>query len=501
MALSQAVLPKVVDCSPSSITLPVLPGAQIRSLEAHQVSRGYQSVIEGLYFNNPGVSSWSSKFCNVTVQYTPLGQDSRTTVQIWLPTDKWNGRMQALGGSGWAAGLVDMTFSAMAGAVIEGYTAISTDGGHADPDPKTWALLPNGEVNKQSLLHFAQTSLNDLSILGKAVAESFYGKPPSYSYFNGCSQGGRQGYQIAQSYPKAFDGIVASAAPLDWSQLTPAGFWAQAAMHETGEYPDPCELAALTDAAVKACDGKDGPAEGFVLDPDGCYFDPYTLVNTTVSCGIGQGTRKITRAASEVAHVGWTGRNASTHSYMKSLKTNYGAAFVTKGSVPYISDLLPFLNTTFGLADSVLQSNGTRRGKPFNVVSDWFRYFIEKNPNYDYENVRWKEFDRHFQLSVEEYNHIIGTNNTDLRPFAQAGGKLIGFHGLVSQVTIHSSTGFTNYLKADSVVPSLNTRFYYDGVLQKDKNAHDYYRHFEAPGVVHCYRGAGLYPQNIFRSL
>jgi hypothetical protein len=431
MALFQLSSPQTVGCSPLSIPHPALPGAKVRSLEAHQIRRGYQTVNEGLYFNNPTVSSLSSEFCNVTVQYTPLGTESITTVQIWLPTDDWNGRIQALGGSGWAAGLVDITFAAMAAAVIEGYTAISTNGGHPDADPKTWALLPDGKVNKQSLMHFAQTSLNDLSILGKAVAESFYGRPPRFSYFNGCSQGGRQGYQLAQSFPEAFDGIVASAAPMDWGQLTPAGFWAQAAMHETGEYPDPCELAALTEAAVKACDGKDGPAEGFILDTDSCYFDPYTLVNATVNCGFGQGTKRITRAAAEVAHVGWTGRNASIHPYMKALKTSYGAAFVTKGSVPYISDLLPYFNTTMGLADSILYPNGTRVGKPFGVINDWFKYFIEKDPNYDYEGVKWKEFDRQFKVSVDEYDSIIGTNNTNLRPFANAGGKLIGYHGMV----------------------------------------------------------------------
>jgi hypothetical protein len=424
--------PGVVDCSALSIPRPVLPGAQIRSLEAHQVRKGYQLVSEGAYFNNPTVSSPSSEFCNVTIQYTPLGTDSKTTVQIWLPTDKWNGRMQAIGGSGWAAGLVEITFGSMTGAVIEGYTALSTDGGHPDQDPKSWAMMPDGKtVDKRSLLHFAQTSLNDLSILGKAVSKSFYGRPPRYSYFSGCSQGGRQGHMISQKYPDAFDGIVASAAPLDWGQLTPAGFWAQTAMHETGEYPDPCEFAALTEMAIKACDGKDGHVEGWIQDVDDCYFDPFPVVNTTVSCGYGQGTRKITRAAAEVAHVGWTGRNASVHPYMKQLKTNFGTAFVTKGSIPYFSDLVSYFNSSLGLADSVLQPNGTRRGKPFGVISDWFKYFIEKDANYDYENVKWKDFDRQFEISVREYDSIIGTNDTNIRPFAEAGGKLIAYHGTV----------------------------------------------------------------------
>jgi hypothetical protein len=61
---------------------------------------------------------------------------------------------------------------------------------------------------------------------------------------------------------------------------------------------------------------------------------------------------------------------------------------------------------------------------------------------------------------------------------------------------------FANLFQADSIIPSINTRFYYNGVMEKDKNVHDYYRNFEAPGVGHCAStGTGLYPQGIFRAL
>jgi Tannase and feruloyl esterase len=37
--------------------------------------------------------------------------------------------------------------------------------------------------------------------------------------------------------------------------------------------------------------------------------------------------------------------------------------------------------------------------------------------------------------------------------------------------------------------------------MAKDPSIHDYYRHYEAPGVGHCYTATGLYPQGIFASL
>ncbi|KAF2418256.1 tannase and feruloyl esterase [Tothia fuscella] len=460
MALLQRAA-NVVACSPTAIPYPSLPGAQVRSLEAHTVHKGYQYVIGGLYSNNGLATSPESEFCNVTIQYTPQGTEGRTTVQIWLPTEDWNGRLQAAGGSGWTAGLSDTAFGTMTGAVIEGYAAASTDGGHPNAHPKYWALKSDGKVDMENFRHYAQTSLNDLSILGKAVAKSFYGKAPHHSYWNGCSQGGRQGYMLAQKYPSAFNGIAASAPVLDWSQLTPAGFWAQTQMHEIGTYINPCELAALSAAATKACDGKDGLIDGIISDSDACYFDAFSLVNTTVDCGFGQLPRNVTREAATVAHVGWTGRNSSIH-----------------------PDLLPYLDTTLGLADSVCQTNGTCVGKPFSLVGDWIKYFIQKDPNYDFETIKWPEFDRQFQVSVDEYHEVIGTNDTNLKPFRDAGGKLITYHGL-----------------ADSIIPSRNTRFYWNAVAERDQNLHDYYRLFEAPGVGHCYTGTGLYPQGIFKSL
>lgn len=55
--------------------------------------------------------------------------------------------------------------------------------------------------------------------------------------------------------------------------------------------------------------------------------------------------------------------------------------------------------------------------------------------------------------------------------------------------------------KADPIIPSINTRLYYEAVMKGDPYTHSYYRHFEAPGVGHCYNGQGLYPASIFDSL
>jgi hypothetical protein len=419
------------NCSSSSIPYPTVAGAEIRSLEAATVNKGWQYITPGLNPNGPAVTATSVSFCNVTITYTPLGASRVTTVQVWLPTEKWNERIQGIGGGGWSAGLNEMSFGGMMAAVIQGYAAMSTNGGYTSPNPIDWVFSSPGVIDKVSFQHYATTSLNDLAILGKAVTVSFYGRAPKFSYWNGCSQGGRQGFTLAQQYPTAFNGIAASAPIVNWSQLFVAGFWSQRIMNEENDYPRSCEIAALTTAAIKACDPMDGVIDGMISDPDSCRFDPFSLVNTTVSCGFA-GRRKISRTAAKLAQAGWTGISKdSAHNYMHRIVNNHEASLVTEGSVPLISGLLPFVNATLGLADVDCRPDGTCVGHPYPQVADWIKLFVQKDPGFDTSKIKHEEFDRIFQASVDEYSSIIGTDNPDLSAFHNAGGKLLSFHGLV----------------------------------------------------------------------
>jgi feruloyl esterase len=329
----------------------------------------------------------------------------------------------------------------MLAAVAQGYTAVATNGGWTSNNPRGFALLRPGEVDIKSLKHFASTSLNDLSIIGKSVIKSFYGQPARYSYGNGCSQGGRQGFMLAQQYPRAFSGIAASSSAIRWASLMPAGFWAQALMHDMGKYPNPCEVSTLSAAAMKACDGNDGVMDGLISDPDSCHFDPYTLVNTTTSC-FGTKNIKISKEAAYLAHTAWTGMKASNQSFLHDGNT-YEAAIVTAGA-PLLDSVFTRLNITIGLADRQCNANGTCIGRPLDLVDDWIRYFIVKDPNYDSSKMTMKEFNAIFETSKREYTDIIGTGATDLSGFRKVGGKLLSYHGLVSPSPYQSMSGDDN---------------------------------------------------------
>jgi hypothetical protein len=455
-----AVPASKLDCSSSSIAIPDLAGARIATLTAAPVQNFTINVPQngaGPYFNT---NYTGLDFCNVTITYSYLdsGSDFSIRTTVWLPTRNWNGRFQGTGGSGFLSGLGVL---GLAPAVASGYAAAETDGGHSeiDSDPTSWALNRQGRVDLRRLVAFASTSLHDLAVLGKAVTTSFYGIAPKYSYWNGCSTGGRQGLMLAQRYPSAFDGIAAISPAINWPSLTVATYWPQQVMNQINHYPHECELAYITKQAVSACDAEDGVRDGILSLPGLCKFDASETIGEVVKCdGI---SRSISATTAAVANAAWSGSGIW-----------YG--------LNHDALLEGMANTTCSGP-----SDGSCVGNPFDIAP-WIPLFVEQNPNFPITNMTNGEYLAVFQKSVLQYQSIIGTADPDLSPFHAAGGKMITTHGL-----------------ADPAIFPNGTLQYYQSVLFFDENAKDYYRVFEAPGIGHCASlgTQSFYPSDTFEAL
>jgi hypothetical protein len=220
-------------CTASGIPFPEVFGAEILSLSTSSVTNYSISLVQAdahFPINITGLN-----FCNVSVQYTHPGQNDRINVQVWLPLSQWNGRFMGTGGGGFATGLGSLSLSY---AVSLGYSAVSTDGGHLSDfsGSVTWALTSPGNINWALLQDFAAVALDDAATIGKAVTNAYYGSPPKYSYWNGCSTGGRQGMMMAQRYPSQYDGVLAGAPGINWSRVVPSLYWAQLVMNQLGMY-------------------------------------------------------------------------------------------------------------------------------------------------------------------------------------------------------------------------------------------------------------------------
>ncbi|MDR2212016.1 MAG: tannase/feruloyl esterase family alpha/beta hydrolase, partial [Pseudomonadales bacterium] len=143
--------------------------------------------------------------CRVRMVLTPTPQ-SNINVELWLPAEGWNGRFLAVGNGGWAGSI--QGYNDMRMALRRGYATAGTDTGHSAADGPNGMFALN---NDEKLVDFAYRAIHEMAEKSKAVITEAYAQAPEYSYFKGCSTGGRQGVMSAQRYPEDFDGIIAGA--------------------------------------------------------------------------------------------------------------------------------------------------------------------------------------------------------------------------------------------------------------------------------------------------
>jgi Tannase and feruloyl esterase len=171
----------------------------------------------------------------------------------------------------------------------------STDMGHEDRMDGSWAAR-----NPQARIDFAYRGVHVTALVAKALIGRFYGQAPRYSYFSGCSDGGREALIEAQRYPRDFNGIAAGAPALNFT-VQNSFYHAWNALANTGPNGETIltasKLPLLHAAAIAACDATDGLRDGLISDPRRCNFDP-----AVARCRPGENpSRCLTAAQVEVA--------------------------------------------------------------------------------------------------------------------------------------------------------------------------------------------------------
>lgn len=268
----------------SDIPKPEVAGAKVASfaaMERHNVS-GLVLRQSNLTFDLVA----GLNICNVNISLQYLEARDTVDFEIWLPLQGWNGRLKGVGGGGWLAGYPGTRGLGIA--VQEGYAAAITTGGNvSDSEGFVYddMVSSTGVVDLGRFSMFASRALHELAVLGKAVTTSFYGKPPHHSYWDGCSQGGRQGYMLAQRYPGDFDGVFANAPAVQWGGVSVTLAWGQFVQRWKAHSPSACVWSAFTDASTAACDELDGVLDGVVSNYSACLFDPHSMVGTSIDCG------------------------------------------------------------------------------------------------------------------------------------------------------------------------------------------------------------------------
>lgn len=439
-------------CTPSTFSIPDILGAELvdtAANEVHNYSTG--SILPG---TDVPVTS-SINFCNVTVTYTHPGWNDTIDVSLWVPLEDWNGRLLGVGGGGFAASFGHVYQTA---AVAKGFVAIATDSGHASgqaaaTDPSSWAVIRPGNLNLPLIENFASRTLGELSTIAKHAVKDYFGTEPSYSYFTGCSGGGRQGLELAQTFPEAFDGILAAAPALYFDTFLVSGYWPTLLMNQLGVFPPSCEIEAFTKAAIEECDKLDGLEDGIISSPAHCEFDAHDLIGKNFTCDDGE--RTFSEAGARIVEAVWNGFHSDEISW-------------------------PGVEIGADLTESLIVTECAEGDMQCELGSLWtgmLANFVLADPEFDPSTLSTDEFSGLIARSAAMWRSSLGAANPQLYRFQKAGGKLITWHGM-----------------ADTTIPPQGSVSYYNEVLEHNTNVSDWFRHYEVPGAGHCSGGPGPLP-------
>ena len=375
-----------------------------------------------------------------------------TTVVLRLPVEGWTQRYVQTGCGGLCGSSeIDYGQAADCEPVTDGTVAsATTDMGHQGQQDGSWAA-----GDPQAQIDFAYRAVHVTAQVAKAVIARFYGRPAVFSYFTGCSDGGREALMEAQRYPDDFDGIAAGAPANDlvvqntfhhaWNVLANQDEDGNAILL-AGKLP------LLHAAVVGRCDAVDGLVDGLVDDPRFCDFDPATLV-----CATGQDAATcLTPAEAEVVrrlHDGATTANGQR--LEQEISHEWGSELDWTLFVPATPD-----ETTFSER----------------IALSFLRYLAftdEADPDHQLSDLEFTV--RSFYDTTESSSYWAATD-PDLSAFQAQGGKLVLWHGW-----------------SDQHISPQSTLEYYDAV-QETTGADvtdEFARLFMFPGVAHCSGGLG----------
>jgi hypothetical protein len=357
----------------------------------------------------------------------------------------WNGdfMMQGGGGSNGKVGYpLGASYAGDTSALSRGFVVASTDTGHK---ARNGGFDFGFMRDQQAYLDFAFLANAEVAGIAKQIIAHYYAKPAAYSYFVGCSTGGREGMILSQRYPTAFNGIVSGdpamrtgLSNLAISQWIPAAYNQAAPKDGAGKpqidkFLTDSDRKLFMDALMQQCDARDGVADGMIFDPMGCDFDPAVL-----ACKPGQTEACIDPEKTAAIKKAFAGPKNSygVQVYPGFL---YDAGITMKSGVP-------------GLL--AMGHNGLFGAYPTATELD-----VDK-------------------AALHASDPLVEPASTNLSTFSQQGGKLIFFHG-----------------DSDPWFSPLDTLGYYKSLAVTNGGAEkvaEWSRMFLVPGMAHCGGGPSL---------
>ncbi len=409
-----------------------------------------ESVAAGPFALPPGMPAPAVDvpvFCRVRGEIKPTS-DSHINFEVWMPAAQWNGKFEQIGNGG-LAGSINLFL--LATDLKQGYATAGTDDGHQGvPVDGSWAV-----GHPEKVKDFGYRAVHETSGKAKKIIEAFYQKAPRYSYFNGCSEGGREALMEAQRYPEDFNGILAGAPAHKWTELMFGFAWNAKALSGPASFIPEAKRRAVREAALAACGTQDGVKDTFIKDPLRCHFD-----------------------ASVLACKGADSDSCLTADQVEALKKIYSGARNSRTGQQISSGYEPGTEDTAGIPGISFASYvfGAAPGASLDAIfsSAFFGSFVFENPGWKFTDLN---FDKDIAKTEEKVGSVLNATNPDLTAFRALGGKLLQYHGWNDgSPSPHHSVDYY-----ESVTAKM-------GGIEKTQS---FYRLFMAPGMMHCGSGPG----------
>ncbi len=361
-------------------------------------------------------------------------------VEVRMPTQDWNGRIMFSTVGGGAGSIGDVT-----SLLARGFAMASTDTGH---EGQSMDFLSQPEAT----IDYAYRGVHLATVFAKAAVRQYYGQPATYSYLNGCSNGGRAALMEAIRFPSDYDGIIAGAPAFRFEEF--ASWMIGGAAAQAKDPLTRASMEILDNNSRRACDALDGVSDGVINDPRLCTQRLLNLDGLT--CASGQTEGCLTPGQVETAR------------YMYSDQRDRDGNVVSPGVLPGAEGAGDW--AFWMLTNRILGSESLIGG-----MADTLSMLMRHESDFDIET-----FDpNNDRAQLAPAMAVTDVQTADLRAFEARGGKLIMYQG------------WNDYpLRPQRAIAYLEEAASHHGGREKTA---EFFRLFMVPGMVHCAAGPGAW--------
>jgi len=437
-------------------------------------------------------------YCNISVSYVHTGKDDTVVLNYALPDPSdFENRFYVAGGFGYTLSTSStggLSYGAVSGCTDAGYNAFSTSYDEV-------VLFGNGSINWDATYMFAYQGLGEMTTIGKYLTSAFYGMSDDeklYTYFEGCSDGGRQGMSQVQRYGELYDGVIAGAPAFRYSQQQVNHVFPSMVEEDLNYFPPPCEFDKIVNATIAACDSLDGRIDGVISRTDLCMlnFDLSSIIGEHYYC-----------AAENSTSLGFGFSKRSDGSSTSYQPEQNGT--VTAEGVAVAQAIYKGLHNSAGERAYLSWQIGSELSDGETIYSEdsgsWGLNIPSTGGEYVTKFIQLLDIDNLSSLDNVSYNTLVDWMSTgyyryldslqttipDLTSFYSNGGKLLHFHG-ESDPSVPAASSIHYW-------QSVRSTMYQEMSFEESLSALDnWYQFYLVPGAAHCGANSlqpGPYPQ------